>query len=159
MFVSMAALKRKGDLAELKIATHLVSCGHRILLPFGEDHNYDLVVDDGERMLRVQVKHTTSDGKVIEAKCFTHSLTNGRVRSVKRYTAAMIDWLAIWDATTDRCFYIPATLLGEGRSHLRLRYTPTLNNQRARVRWAEDFTTLTTTPTAAPGLDFEAAGP
>jgi hypothetical protein len=106
MFVTMASLKQKGDLAELKIATDLVAQGYRILLPFGEDHDYDLVIDDGSAFQRVQVKYTTSDGDVVTVRCFSHSLTNGRVRVTKRYTADTIDWMAVWDATTDRCFYI-----------------------------------------------------
>ena len=44
------------------------------------------------------------------------SLTNGRVRQTKRYTAATIDWLAVYDATTSRCFYIQASDLGSGKS-------------------------------------------
>lgn len=147
----MATLKQKGDLAELKVAADLVTQGWRILLPFGEDHLYDLGIDDGERLLRVQVKHTRSDGRVLAAKCFTHSLTNGRVRSTTKYTAAMIDWLAIWDATTDRCFYLPATLLGSGRTYVHLRYVPPRNNQRARITWAEDYTRLRSATDAEAG--------
>ena len=33
----------------------------------------------------------------------------------KRYTATTIDWLAVYDHTTDRCFYLSATELGTGR--------------------------------------------
>jgi hypothetical protein len=43
----VATLKQKGDLAELKVAADLVTQGWRILLPFGEDHDYDLGIDDG----------------------------------------------------------------------------------------------------------------
>jgi hypothetical protein len=151
MFVTMASLKQKGDLAELKIATDLVAQGYRILLPFGEDHDYDLVIDDGSAFQRVQVKYTTSDGDVVTVRCFSHSLTNGRVRVTKRYTADTIDWMAVWDATTDRCFYIPATLLGSGKSYVYLRYVPTRNNQEARITWADDYTRLTPATRAEAG--------
>jgi hypothetical protein len=159
MFVTMASLKQKGDLAELKIATDLVAQRYRILLPFGEDHDYDLVIDDGSAFQRVQVKYTTSAGDVVTVRCFSHSLTNGRVRVTKRYTADTIDWMAVWDATTDRCFYIPAAALGTGRSELRLRLTPCHNSQRRRIRWAEDYTDLATAAAAFERLDLAASGP
>jgi hypothetical protein len=147
----VATLKQKGDLAELKVAADLVTQGWRILLPFGEDHDYDLGIDDGERLQRVQVKYTRSDGHFLSVRCSSHSLTNGRVRATKHYTAATIDWLAAYDATTDDCYYLHASLLGEGRSVLRLRLDAPRNNQRARIRWAADHRLLVLPPNLLAG--------
>lgn len=135
----MAPLKTKGDLAELKVACDLVERGYRIALPFGEDVDFDLILMRGDALERVQVKYSRSDGCVIAVKCYSHSLTNGKVRQTKRYTAKTVDWLAVYDATTNRCFYIPAVELGRGRSCLHLRLTPARNNQRERIRFAEDY--------------------
>src|SRR4051812_31373569 len=96
----MAPLKQKGDVAELAVALDLRRRGYQIAFPYGEDCNYDLIVDRGDRLERVQVKYHRSDGAVILVRCRTHSLTNGKVRVVKHYTAAMIEWLAVYDATT-----------------------------------------------------------
>ena len=54
----------------------------------------------------------------------------------------MIDWMAIHDATTARCYYLPAALLGTGRTMLHLRVGPTANNQVVGTRWASDFTEI-----------------
>ena len=145
----MPALNRKskGDLAELKIAADLVSRGHKIALPWGEDWNFDLIVCRGGALERVQVKYGHSDGSVLPVRCRSHSLTNGKVRATKRYTARLIDWLAVWDATTDRCFYLPAAELGEGRSLLHLRLAPTRNGQRRGIRDAERYVDLDSGPT------------
>jgi hypothetical protein len=132
-------LKRKGDLAELMVAADLRRRGFGIALPFGEDHDFDLVLIRADRLERVQVKYVESDGAVIRVKCFSHSLTNGRVRKTKRYTAATIDLLAVYDATSNRCFYVPAEHLGSGRSSIHLRLRPALNNQRIGTWRAEDF--------------------
>jgi hypothetical protein len=51
----------------------------------------------------------------------------------------MIDWLAVYDATTEQCYYIPAEELAEGRRELILRLTAPRNNQRARIRYASDY--------------------
>ena len=143
-WMAVGDLRRKanGDLAELKVATDLLDRGYRIALPYGEDWNYDLILCRGEKFERVQVKHARSDGRVVVVRCSSQSLTSGRVRRVKRYTARTIDWLAAYDVTTDRCFYIPAGELGEGHRMLSLRLQPSRNNQRACIRSAEDYTAI-----------------
>ena len=94
------------------------------------------------------MKYTESDGKVIEVRCWSYSLTSGKVRAAKCYTAAMIDWLAVYDRTTGRCYYIPARELGEGRRRLYLRLTPPRNNRRAGIRFAENYLDLNSAVTA-----------
>jgi len=135
----MAPLKQKGDVAELAVAVDLRRRGYLVSIPFGEDSDYDLVVDRAGKLERVQVKYTESDGHVIQVRCRSHSLTNGKVRATKLYTAEMVDWIAVYDETTKRCYYLPSTLLGNGHPMLALRLTPALNNQVRRIRLAADF--------------------
>ncbi len=132
-------LKAKGDLAELMVAADLRRRGFKIAIPFGEDCDFDLILVRSDRLQRVQVKYVESDGSVIRVKCFSHSLTNGKVRKTKRYTAKSIDLLAVYDHTCSRCFYIPAAELGEGRSIVHLRLKPALNHQRVGTHSAEDY--------------------
>jgi PD-(D/E)XK endonuclease len=136
----MATLKQKGDLAELKVAADLVGRGCQIAIPFGEDSDYDLIADFGGRLHRVQVKFTVSDGRIVRVNCRSHSITKGKLRTTKRYTASMVDWIAVYDLTSDRCYYCPSRLLGAGRSELRLRLTPARNGQRLGIREAEAYT-------------------
>ena len=136
----MAPLKAKGDLAEVMIAADLIRRGYRIAIPYGEDWHFDLILCRDElRLERVQCKYSTSNGICVVVRCRSHSLTNGRVRATKRYTAAMIDWLAVYDPTTDRCYYVPSTELGGGMNVMHLRLTPARNNQRRRVRLASNY--------------------
>jgi hypothetical protein len=137
----MASLKTKGDLAELKVAADLVERGYRIAIPFGEDVDFDLILVRGDKLERVQVKYTRSNGRVIVVRCRSHSLTNGKVRQTKYYTASTIDWLGVYDAATGRCYYIPADELGNGRSVLHLRLTETRNRQRRGIRYAAHYQT------------------
>lgn len=138
----MAPLKAKGDLAELMVAADLRRRGFKIAIPYGEDWDFDLIVCRDDRLERVQVKYSASRDGVLPVRCQSASLTNGRVRAIKRYTSAVIDWLAVYDATTGRCFYIPATALGPGRSLIHLRLDPARNGQRRGIWWAEDFLQL-----------------
>jgi PD-(D/E)XK endonuclease len=135
--------KAKGDLAELKVAADLRARGYRIAIPYGEDWDFDLILcRRDEKLERVQVKYVRSDGCVILVRPRSSSITNGKVKAIKYYTAATIDWLAAWDATLDRCFYVPASELGTGMNHLTLRLRPTRNNQIRGIRLAERYTTI-----------------
>jgi PD-(D/E)XK endonuclease len=136
----MAPLKKKGDLAELRVAADLVARGCELSIPFGEDSSYDLIADYEGRLHRVQVKYTKSDGQVVVVNCRSHSITKGKVRRTKIYTAAMVDWIVVFDATTDRCYYVPSWILGgAGCSGLMLRLVPARNGQSLRIRLAEDY--------------------
>jgi hypothetical protein len=137
----VAPLKAKGDMAELIVAADLVKRGFRVAFPFGEDCDWDLLFWRPPELAleRVQVKYATSDGRTLVVRCRSHSLTNGRVRVTKKYTSRTIDWLAVYDATSEALFYIPASELGAGMSELRLRLVPARNNQRARTRMADRY--------------------
>jgi len=137
--VPLLNLKARGDLAELMVATDLLRRGHKIAIPYGEDCDFDLILIRENRLERVQVKHTRSDGTVVNVRCRSHSLTNGKVRQIKQYTAKTIDILAVYDATTDRCYYVPASELGSGRSTMLLRLKPARNGQRVGTRPAEAY--------------------
>jgi hypothetical protein len=136
----VASLKRKGDIAELRVAADLAARGCHVLFPFGEDCDYDLAADYEGRLHRVQVKYTQSDGRVIVVRCRSHSLTKGKIRRTKFYTAAMVDWVAVFDVTSDLCYYVPSWVLGaDGVSDLRLRLVPGRNGQLLRIRPAEGY--------------------
>ena len=137
----MAPLKTKGDLAELLIAADLMKRGFRVAFPFGEDSDFDLIFwrPPDLRLERLQAKYATSDGRVVPVRTRSHSLTNGRVRATKRYTAETIDWLGVFDATTEQVFYIPASELGSGMNVMHLRLVPARNNQRERIRMADNY--------------------
>jgi hypothetical protein len=135
----MAPLKAKGDLAEVMVAADIVRRGYKVAIPYGEDWDYDLIVCRGQRLERVQVKYTCSDGEVMVVRCKSLSLTNGKVRATKLYTADMIDWLAVYDATSDRCYYVPAAQLGGGRYMLHVRLKWPRSNRRKDIRHANDY--------------------
>jgi len=86
----------------------------------------------------VQVKHARSDGILITLKCYSRTIQSGRVRSIKRYTAELIEWMAVWDASTGICCYVPASMLGAGRRTISLRINPPARRY-TRIHMAADF--------------------
>jgi hypothetical protein len=151
----MAPLKLKGDRAEIEVARDLIRRGFRIAIPYGEDWDFDLIFQRPgcEDLERVQVKYSRPRGAVIPVRTRSSSLTNGKVRRTKRYTAEMIDWIAAFDPISERCFYIHAAELGGGRDELSLRLSPTKNRQVKGVRYAEDY--LDPVPPSQPSLEGE----
>ena len=135
----MAPLKTKGDTAEMMVAADLVKRGYRIAFPYGEDSDYDLIVERGGRLERIQVKYTESRNNVVSVRCQSHSLTNGKIRRTKHYTAETIEWLAVYDRVTSCCYYVPAAELGGGRSEMSLRLAPTLSGRKLGINWASDY--------------------
>ena len=154
----MAPLKLKGDRAEIEVARDLIRRGFRVAIPYGEDWDFDLIFQrpGSDALERVQVKYSNSDGVVIPLRAYSASLTNGKVRQVKTYTSATIDWLAAYDPTTDRCYYVPAAELGSGMRTLHLRLKPTRNSQEIGIRYAESY--LDPEPVAQGVLEVEPAG-
>src|SRR5215216_5836462 len=48
--------REKGILTEAKILEALVAAGYLVLIPFGDGHKYDFVIDDEVSLRRVQCK-------------------------------------------------------------------------------------------------------
>lgn len=130
----MAETKTKGDLGQAIIVADLMKKGHKIAVPIGEDWRFDLIVYRDSKFERVQCKYTESDGRVIQVK--TES-TNNWVRI--KYTKDDIDWIAVYDKTTDACYYLKSDMFSEGKSLIHLRLVPSKNNQIKAVHWAKDF--------------------
>jgi hypothetical protein len=128
---------QKGAAAEAEITAALIRLDLVVLRPMCEGGRYDLAIDAGAKILRVQCKWASRRGNVLTARCITSRHTpRGYLRST--YSAEEIDAIAVYAPDTDRCYLIP---VGETEGHvtLSLRLTPTRNNQAQRVRWAHDY--------------------
>ncbi|WP_440772023.1 group I intron-associated PD-(D/E)XK endonuclease [Natronorubrum sp. DTA28] len=66
--------KQVGDETESRALTKLLECGYSVSIPFGDNDRYDLVVDDGGDLYRVQCK-TGWPNKTETMRFNTHSQT------------------------------------------------------------------------------------
>jgi hypothetical protein len=141
----MGKTTAKGEIGEAMILADLQRQGHGIAIPFGHDLLFDLIVvrkEDGA-LEKVQCKYTTSDGRVVFAKVISSSAWVQH-----RYTKEEVDWIAVYDATSDKCFYLPASEW-DGQAMVNLRLVPTSNGQVKGIRFGRDFTSLTGHPRTA----------
>jgi PD-(D/E)XK endonuclease len=75
--------KAKGDRTTLAVMLALREVGFAISVPFGENTRYDLVIDDGTRLARVQCKTgRLRAGAVLFAacSCYGHHRNPGNAR-------------------------------------------------------------------------------
>jgi len=116
----------------------LQNLGYPLLLPFGENTRYDLVIDHGERFERVQCKTGRfRNGAVIFATTSTYLHHKNPVAPRRPYTG-QIDSFAVYCIETGGVYLIPIAEL-PNRTAATLRATTPLNGQRALVRLACDY--------------------
>ncbi len=128
--------KLKGDISELRVAVALTEAGYAVSKPLGENQRYDLVADDGTRMLRVQVKSGRIRGEVVVFNCCSSHGHRRTVLSSRPYTG-QIDLLAVYCADNGKVYLVPEAELTRTRSHFRL--APPRNNMVKTIRWASKY--------------------
>lgn len=104
---------------------------------------YDLVVDDGKKLHRVQVKYSSQDSGgeciIVELRKFGGNKQVGvRLSDVKVYTKDEIDAVAVFSPATGKVYWVPVSVMG-GMSNFRLRIKPSKNGQKQGVRMASEF--------------------
>lgn len=123
-----------GQRTEAIILAELVRRGHRVLVPFGTNHRYDLVVDTGTRFVRVQCKTGRLRGGRI---CFkTASTRANTLRAFTRPYEGEIDLFLVYCPDTDRVYALDVDEAASSEGVLRV--DPTANGQVKGVRWAAD---------------------
>ncbi len=111
--------RRQGDLGELSALEWLGTSGHVVSVPIGHSPDYDLIADDGQDLLRVQVKTSRRfRNERWEVAVCTRGGNQSWNGTVKRFEARRCDRLFVLVADGRRWF-IPAGAV-EGGSGLLL---------------------------------------
>ncbi len=131
----MADTKSKGDLGQAMIVADALKRGYKVALPLGEDWKFDIIIQKRNKLLRVQCKYATAKNHVIKVRCETHD-----GRHYYKYTSKDLDYLAIYDKVTDKCYYVANNLITNGRSSISLRIEEPKNRQKKKILFASDFT-------------------
>jgi hypothetical protein len=135
--------KHKGSVAEQRIAADLLGRGYQVAKPLADTGDWDLLVERPMgptaelKIQRIQVKYSKSDGNIIKVRARCHSVMAGKVAKTVVYRPDSFEWIAIYDPTSDGCYYLPSSLL-TGAGELYLRLTKPLKSS-PNIRWAKDF--------------------
>lgn len=126
--------KSIGDRSEATVLAALVRAGYDVSIPFGENQRYDLLADNGTRILRVQVKTGRLRGDVIKYSCQSSHWHRG---GAARPYFGQADIIAVFCPENGKVYLLPEKEFVPTRAHLRL--SEPANNQRRRIRWASEF--------------------
>ena len=116
----------------------LQDAGYAISVPFGENTRYDLVIDNGTRLERVQCKTGRfRKGAIRFATCSTYA-HHKEPRLPHRDYVGEIDSFAVYCHSTNAVYLVPIKDVSTAREGS-LRVDAARNNQKRLVRRAEDY--------------------
>jgi hypothetical protein len=133
-----ASKKEKGDQTTLAVTLMLRVLGYIVSEPRGENARYDLIIDDGNELKRVQCKTgRLRNGAVHFATCSSYGHHRNPATARRDYVG-QVDLFAVYCYVTSTVYLIPTDNL-PNRNACALRVDPPRNNQRDRVRFASDY--------------------
>lgn len=125
--------KTKGDAAEVEVFIAFRRLGYAVLLPYGENAPYDLIVESPTKKLyRVQVRCAQWKNDSLTLSLRTSS--NGKSRPLDR---TRIEVFVVWDGTT--CYVIPCSDTLGCVAVFTLRKGAPRNGQKKRTRDAAQY--------------------
>ena len=131
--------RQKGQLAVLKFEQEALLRGYVLSRPT-MDARYDLILDDGKKLHRVQIKY--GDGLSSHSSgCVTVELRryNGNAgKNPRVYFDSEIDAVAVYIPKIERICWIPPEKF-HGKTGLTIRLDPTKNGQAQNLIEAKDY--------------------
>jgi hypothetical protein len=126
--------KTKGTISEQFIIAHIMSLGFDVSVPVGDNLRYDLIVDDGKKLYRVQSRTGRSHNG-----CIVSGLSSSRLNTKSMYkkffTEIDIEFFALYHEGS--VYIVP--IHEANRTEITLRVEPPKNGQTKGVRWAKDY--------------------
>ena len=118
-----------------RILAAFVERGFEVLLPWGTNHRYDMVLEVGDRFLRIQCK--TGRLKFGTVEFSARSVRSNTATTLMRTYVGEIDYFAVYCPANRGVYVVPCD--ESTRSNVVLRVEPATNNQNKRIRWATNY--------------------
>ena len=126
--------KEKGERSEAQILAHVVEKGYVPSIPFGNNQRYDLILDDGHRLKKIQCKTAwVADGCVVFQTASKNGFT-GKRRDYK----GQVDLFLVYCRELKTFYRVPVDKAPSTEMRLRitaLKRTAPLTS----VNWAKDY--------------------
>ncbi len=111
--------KTIGDKTEGRCLAKLLNLDYKVLIPFGENQRYDLVIDDNGKFIRIQCKTgRMKNGCVQFATCSIYKI-KGRLFK-NSYTQNEIDCIMIYCPKNEKFYFIDVKEIPKFEMNLRL---------------------------------------
>lgn len=134
--------KAVGERSEAIIAARLVEVGYYILMPYGDNLRYDLVIEDADkRFWRVQCK----TGRVSQSRTHIHfsaassyaHTRAGKAGIAHKNYQGQIDYFAVYCIETKGVYLVPIDHITGDVGKLRIK--PVTSYRAEIIRWARDY--------------------
>lgn len=126
--------KDVGDISVANIIARLLEFGYVVSVPFGDNLRYDIIVDTGDKLLRVQCKTAWLSRGCLDFNNTSITTKNGR-RVSRLYSSNEIDLMLVYSPNFSKIYSVPI-----GLKHFKLRVDPTKDGrQRKDINWAKDY--------------------
>jgi hypothetical protein len=128
-----------GEVSASQVLAVLILSGRKILLPFGDSHRYDLVIEEQDgRFLRVQCK----TGRIVRGALYfptssTLSRSRTGVKTVRRPYRGEIDLFGVYCPDNGKVYLVPVDDVPLANAWLRV--DPPRNNQQTGIQWASAY--------------------
>jgi hypothetical protein len=125
--------KNRGDETESKVIHEMVVNGHSVSVPFGDNDKYDLIVDNGRELYRIQCK-TAWENKQDTIRFNTHSQTTDGGEYHEETYAGRIDAFVVRYPETEQLYWIDVT--DATTQKMELRFEAEIDHPS--INWAEE---------------------
>ena len=99
-------MKTQGDNAELKFMLSSHELGHIISKPFGDNSKYDLIIDNGNDLEKIQIKSTSRKDTSSGMDCYNCLVCSGS-KQKQKYNEKDVDFIVIYVIPENTWYKIP----------------------------------------------------
>jgi hypothetical protein len=133
----MANTTQIGTATEGIVLAAILKAGKTVLLPFGDQQDYDLVMEDSGCFHRIQCKTGRLRQGSVQFNLYTMAQEAGTKRHIRRHYGEKVDMYGVYCPETEKTYLVPRTEVGTALGVLRV--VPPANNQVKNIRWAKDY--------------------
>lgn len=131
---------QKAEIATAKVQIRAAEKAITLSLPTSDSTRYDAVIDDGNRLYRVQIKYcdrrsTSTDGAL---SCDLVTYHRSGKLSYAGYTALEIDAIIVYLPRIDKLLWFGPEIFA-GKQAIQIRLEPTKNRQSKGCLFASDY--------------------
>lgn len=129
--------KGKGNISEAKAVFEFQKRGIPVLMPWGDNERYDMVIELDKKFYRVQVK-TANEETNGAIQCYCRSSTNHTTNKNLSTYEDEVDYFVFYNQTYDKIALVPFKETG-GQKKITLRILPPANGQIKGIHFFDDY--------------------
>jgi len=128
--------KDKGNITESKFIFEFIKLGWNVLIPFGDNCRYDIVIEKDDKMYKIQCKTARiKNGYVMFSTCSSQAHRGGKKKDYRED----VDFIAAYCLENDTCYICDVKTVGKTDCQLRLKEIG-LGRQFRRAKMAYNYT-------------------